>query len=65
MSQIYKFRVGRERVFFGSFLTLFVPRPAQFYCVTYLTLLVPVRKSNAGRFARARLISNSCFAYFT
>ena len=24
LSQIYKFRVGRERVFFGSFLTLFV-----------------------------------------
>lgn len=34
MSQIYKFRVGRERVFYGSFLTLFLPRPALFYCVT-------------------------------
>ena len=26
LSQIYKFRVGRERVFFGSFLTLFADK---------------------------------------
>ena len=43
LSQIYKFRVGRERVFYGSFLTHFVPRPAQFYCVTRgLTMLSPL-----------------------